>query len=132
MNFQDWNVVSWDKRGERSKNESKKDYINNQTRKNNTVSSLKTQSLNSNKIDIPNIKKIEKEEDTFVIKTVSLNVSKRIAQKRCEQKLTQKELAFKLNLPEKIIKEYEAGKAVPNRKNIRSRKRLIFFFNLFF
>ena len=114
MNFQDWNVVSWDKRGERSKNESKKDYINNQTRKNNTVSSLKTQSLNSNKIDIPNIKKIEKEEDTFVIKTVSLNVSKRIAQKRCEQKLTQKELAFKLNLPEKIIKDYESGKAIPN------------------
>ena len=114
MNFQDWNVVSWDKRGERSKNESKKDYINNQTRKNNTVSTLKTQSLNSNKIDIPNIKKIEKEEDTFIIKTVSLNVSKRIAQKRCEQKLTQKELAFKLNLPEKIIKDYESGKAIPN------------------
>ena len=114
MNFQDWNVVSWDKRGERSKNESKKDYINNQTRKNNTVSTLKTQSLNSNKIDIPNIKKIEIEEDTFIIKTVSLNVSKRIAQKRCEQKSTQKELAFKLKLPEKIIKDYESGKAIPN------------------
>ena len=125
MNFQDWNVVSWDKRGERSKNESKKDYINNQTRKNNTVSSLKTQSLNSNKIDIPNIKKIEKEEDTFVIKTVSLNVSKRIAQKRCEQKLTQKELAFKLNLPEKIIKEYEAGKAVPNHVILNKIEKIL-------
>ena len=125
MNFQDWNVVSWDKRGERSKNESKKDYINNQTRKNNTVSSLKTQSLNSNKIDIPNIKKIEKEEDTFVIKTVSLNVSKRLAQKRCEQKLTQKELAFKLNLPEKIIKEYEAGKAVPNHVILNKIEKIL-------
>ena len=125
MNFQDWNVVSWDKRGERSKNESKKDYINNQTRKNNTVSSLKTQSLNSNKIDIPNIKKIEKEEDTFVIKTVSLNVSKRIAQKRCEQKLTQKELAFKLNLPEKIIKEYEAGKAVTNHVILNKIEKIL-------
>ena len=125
MNFQDWNVVSWDKRGERSKNESKKDYINNQTRKNNTVSSLKTQSLNSNKIDIPNIKKIEKEEDTFVIKTVSLIVSKRIAQKRCEQKLTQKELAFKLNLPEKIIKEYEAGKAVPNHVILNKIEKIL-------
>ena len=125
MNFQDWNVVSWDKRGERTKNESKKDYINNQTRKNNTVSSLKTQSLNSNKIDIPNIKKIEKEEDTFVIKTVSLNVSKRIAQKRCEQKLTQKELAFKLNLPEKIIKEYEAGKAVPNHVILNKIEKIL-------
>ena len=125
MNFQDWNVVSWDKRGERSKNESKKDYINNQTRKNNTVSTLKTQSLNSNKIDIPNIKKIEKEEDTFIIKTVSLNVSKRIAQKRCEQKLTQKELAFKLNLPEKIIKEYEAGKAVPNHVILNKIEKIL-------
>ena len=125
MNFQDWNVVSWDKRGERSKYESIKDYINNQTRKNNTVSSLKTQSLNSNKIDIPNIKKIENEEDTFVIKTVSLNVSKRIAQKRCEQKLTQKELAFKLNLPEKIIKEYEAGKAVPNHVILNKIEKIL-------
>ena len=125
MNFQDWNVVSWDKRGERSKNESKKDYINNQTRKNNTVSTLKTQSLNSNKIDIPNIKKIEKEEDTFIIKTVSLNVSKRIAQKRCEQKLTQKELAFKLNLPEKIIKDYEAGKAVPNHVILNKIEKIL-------
>ena len=45
MNFQDWNVVSWDKRGEKNKNESKKTYINNQIRQNNVISQLKNKSL---------------------------------------------------------------------------------------
>ena len=41
-------------------------------------------------------------------------MSKRIAQARCEKKLTQKELASMLSLPFKVIQEYESGKAIPN------------------
>ena len=113
--FQDWNDVSWDKRGERSKNESKTTFINNQMRKNNTTSQLKVVKPNENKVsNVTNVKKIENEEETFKHQTVSLTVAKRIAQARCEKKLTQKDLANKLNLPLKIIQDYESSKAIPN------------------
>jgi putative transcription factor len=115
MEFQNWTEVKWDKRGERSKNQSKADYIKEQTRKNNVTSILKSGSSNSNKVNVvTNFHKIDKEEETFILPKVSMSVSKRIAQARCEKKLTQKELAFKLSLPVKIIQEYENGKAIPN------------------
>lgn len=125
MNFQDWNVVSWDKRGEKNKNESKKTYINNQIRQNNVISQLKNKSLNSNKIDVPNIRKIDNEEDTFILPKVTLNISKKIAQLRCEKKLTQKEFAFKLNLPEKIIKDYENGNSIVNPNILNKMEKLL-------
>jgi putative transcription factor len=114
MNFQDWKPVSWNKIGEKHKGESKNAYINNQMRKNNTVTTNKVVS-NKTQIDgVSNLKKVEKEEDTFKHATVSLSMSKRIAQARCEKKMTQKDLANALSLPFKIIQDYEAGKAIPN------------------
>jgi putative transcription factor len=112
--FQDWETVGWNKSGEKNKNESKTAYLNNQMRKNNTVSQNKVVS-NKSQIDVvSNVRKIEKEEETFKHEKVSLSMSKKIAQARCEKKLSQKELAQTLNLPFKIIQEYEAGKAIPN------------------
>ena len=114
MNFQDWKPVTWNKIGEKHKGESKNAYINNQMRKNNTVTTNKVVS-NKTQIDgVSNLKKVEKEEDTFKHATVSLSMSKRIAQARCEKKMTQKDLANALSLPFKIIQDYEAGKAIPN------------------
>ena len=114
MNFQDWKPVSWNKIGEKHKGESKNAYINNQMRKNNTVTTNKVVS-NKTQIDgVSNLKKVEKEEETFKHATVSLSMSKRIAQARCEKKMTQKDLANALSLPFKIIQDYEAGKAIPN------------------
>lgn len=124
--FQDWNVVSWDKRGERRKNESKTSFINNQMRKNNTTSQLKVSKPNENKVStVTNAKKIENEEETFKHQTVSLTVSKRIAQARCEKKLTQKELANKLNLPLKIIQDYETSKAIPNHVILNNIEKIL-------
>ena len=115
MNFQDWNTVGWDKRGEKSKNESNKEYMNKQLRQGNVSQTLKNGSANQNKVNVvTNARKIEKEEDTFIHKTVGSDVAKRIAQARCEKKLTQKQLANALSLPESIIKEFETGKAIYN------------------
>ena len=115
MEHQDWKNVTWDKRGEKNKGETKTAFINNQMRKNNTVSYLKVGSANQNKINIvSNAKKLDLEEETFKLPKVTLSMSKRIAQARCEKKLTQKELANILSLPSKIIQNYEAGKAIPN------------------
>ena len=71
------------------------------------------------------LKKIENEEETFKHKSVSLSMSKKIAQKRCSMKLTQKDLAFKLSLPEKIIKDYENGSAIPNHIIINKIEKII-------
>ena len=115
MHSQDWNEVKWDKRDEKSKNESNKEFMNKQLRKGNVSQTLKSGSANQNKINVvTNAKKIENEEDTFKHKTVGSGIGKRIAQFRCEKKMTQKELANAIFLQESIIKEFETGKAIYN------------------
>ena len=115
MNFQDWNTVGWDKRGEKSKNESNTEFLNKQIRNGNVTQKLKTNSVNQNKVNVvTNAKKIENEQDTFKHKLVGSDVGKKIKQARCEKKLTQKELANAIFLQESIIKEFESGKAIYN------------------
>ena len=115
MNFQDWNTVDWDKRGEKNKNESNKEYMNKQLRQGNVTQKLKPVSANQNKVNIvTNARKIENEEDTFKHKTVGSEVGKRIAQARCEKKISQKQLANAIFIHENIIKEIESGKAIYN------------------
>ena len=106
--------MSWNKTGQKKKDESKSVYLNNQHRKNNTVSVDKIVSNKSQINVVSNIKQIEKEEDTFKHKTVSLSISKRIAAARCNKKMSQKDLANTIYLPYKIIQDYESGKAIPN------------------
>jgi putative transcription factor len=125
MIFQDWNPVTWNKTGDKNKNESKISYINNQMRKNNTISKNKNNS-NKNQIEgVSNIKKIENEEDTFKHQKVSLSMAKKIAQARCNKKMTQKELANTLSLPLKIIQDYEASKAIPNHNVLNKIEKIL-------
>ena len=115
MDFQDWKEVTWDKRGERSKNESNKTFLNNQMRKGNVTQTLKKGSANQNQVNVvTNAKKIDSEEDTFKHKIIGMEMGKRISQARCEKKITQKEFANALFLPEAVIKNFENGKAVYN------------------
>lgn len=114
MNFQDWKEVGWDKRGEKSKNESNKTFLNNQMRKGNVTQTLKKGSANQNQVSVvTNAKKIDSEEETFKHKLIG-DMGKKIAQARCEKKLTQKEFANALSLPESVIKNFESGKAIYN------------------
>jgi len=126
--FQDWNTVSWDKRGEKKKNESSKQQI---TRLQRTGSGLITTNKTSgnkqkvNVVDSSKLRKIENEEDTFKIEKVPLSISKKMAQLRCEKKLSQKDLAMKLSLDVKIIQEYENGKAIPNGNLINKLEKIL-------
>jgi putative transcription factor len=127
MNFQDWNEVKWDKSGQKKNNESKKDFALREQLAGRTITQVKkTTGLNKSSIQpIVNMKKLENEEETFKHNSVSLNMSKKIAQKRASLKLTQKDLAFKLSLPEKTIKEYESGKAIPNHNIINKIEKIL-------
>lgn len=48
-----------------------------------------------------------------------------IQRARIENKLSQKQLANKLNIQGKIISDYESGKAIPNKQIINKINRLL-------
>jgi len=124
MDHQDWKPAGWDKRGDKPKGQTTTAFLNSEKRKGNVLSVKKNISNTNIKTEV-NVRKLENEEDTFKLPVVTLSMSKRIAKARCEQKLTQKELAFKLNLDVKIIQEYENGKAIPNPNIINKMDRVL-------
>ena len=69
-----------------------------------------------------NARKIE-ESDELKINKVDKSLSKAIQQARMAKKLTQKELATKINEKPQVVGEYENGKAVPNAQIINKLER---------
>lgn len=126
MDHQDWKEISWDKTHEKPKDMTKKTFIATQIKKGNVTQTLKPGSLNQNKTTvISNIKKIENEEETFKLNTIGTKFGNRIAQARCEKKLTQKQLANALSLPESTIKNYENGKAIYNAVIVNKIEKIL-------
>ena len=63
--------------------------------------------------------KLEHSNDIIVPKKINLNLKKAIQQARLVNKLSQKDLATKLNVPLQTIVQYENGKAIPNNNFVR-------------
>ena len=72
-----------------------------------------------------NNKKKEEEDSEFNLPKTSYELKKTIQQARCAKKMTQKELATKVNVPVKTIIEYENGKAIPNNTFIAKLERTL-------
>lgn len=127
QNYQDWNVVTWNKTGEKKKNESDNQYINRIKKTDSSLVSTINKNSGNKQTEVDNLKlrKIEAEEETFIIPKVSLSMGKKIAQLRCEKKMTQKDLAFKLCLNVKIIQDYENSKAIPNSNIINKLEKVL-------
>ena len=66
--------------------------------------------------DAHKLYKIEAEDDVQPIKKVSHTLKTQIQSARCAKKISQKDLANKINVQETVIKDYELGKAVPDVK----------------
>ena len=75
------------------------------------VFNTKNNTLNNKKVDDTNQKYIEDEIEKKP--TISLNNSKLIQQARTMKKLTQQQLAQKINKDQKTIQLYESGKTFP-------------------
>ena len=103
VTHQDWNTiyVHLDK--------NKKD------KKNEKNSLKKGPSNNLDKTDI----------DTFKNKKVDEKFSIKIKNARNSKKMTQKELAQKINVKPAVINDYESGKAIPNPKTLNNIKRIL-------
>ncbi|XP_062589980.1 endothelial differentiation-related factor 1 homolog [Saccostrea cucullata] len=72
-----------------------------------------------------NTAKLDRETEELHHDTVSLDVSKLIQQARSEKKLTQKDLATKINEKAHLITEYENGKAIPNQQVLAKMERVL-------
>mmetsp|Transcript_5507 Transcript_5507/g.6403 ORF Transcript_5507/g.6403 Transcript_5507/m.6403 type:complete len:171 (-) Transcript_5507:203-715(-) len=70
-------------------------------------------------------RKLEDADDVGTIQRVDKNLSKAIMQARTALKLSQKDLATKVNAKPQIVAEYENGKAIPNPQVISKLERVL-------
>ncbi|CUS23539.1 LAQU0S10e02740g1_1 [Lachancea quebecensis] len=68
---------------------------------------------------------IDRETDIVVPKKLDLSVGKAISRARGEKKLTQKDLATKINEKPTVINDYEAGRAIPNQQILAKLERAL-------
>lgn len=69
--------------------------------------------------------KLDDTDDVVQNKKVDASVGKTISQARLEKKLTQKDLATKINEKPQVINDYEAGRAIPNQQLLGKLERAL-------
>lgn len=69
--------------------------------------------------------KLDNTDDIVAVKKIDVSVGKAIQQARQEKKLTQKDLATKVNEKPQVINDYEAGRAVPNQQLLGKLERAL-------
>ncbi|XP_048775724.1 endothelial differentiation-related factor 1-like [Ostrea edulis] len=72
-----------------------------------------------------NTAKLDRETEELHHDTVGLDVSKLIQLGRSEKKLTQKDLATKINEKTQVITEYENGRAIPSQQVLAKMERVL-------
>jgi len=80
---------------------------------------------NNNPISSTKIYNDDNQDPEIIPKTVSLNYGKKMQQARNQLKLTQKDLALKLNITVDIIKKYESGEGIKNSNIITKINRFL-------
>ena len=70
-------------------------------------------------------KKLDNATDADKHKKISLEQSKMISKARCDLKLSQAELAKRINLKRDIINDYECGKAIIDNKILSKIERFL-------
>ena len=71
------------------------------------------------------LKALDNEKENFKLPKIDKKISKQIREARCHLKMSQKELANKLNLPVKTIVDYENGKAIPDNRLLNKIKNTL-------
>lgn len=69
--------------------------------------------------------KLDNTDDVVGVKKVDVSVGKAISAARQEKKLTQKDLATKVNEKPQVVNDYEAGRAVPNQQVLGKLERAL-------
>lgn len=69
--------------------------------------------------------KVDRETDIIKPKKMDPEVGKAISRVRTEKKLSQKDLATKVNEKPTVINDYEAGRAIPNQQVLGKLERAL-------
>ncbi|CAH1271525.1 EDF1 [Branchiostoma lanceolatum] len=69
--------------------------------------------------------KLDRETEELHHEKVTLDLSRLIQQARQDKKMTQKDLATKINEKPQVVNEYESGKAIPNQQVIGKIERAL-------
>lgn len=72
-----------------------------------------------------NTAKLDRETEELGHAKVSLDVGRLIMQGRQNKKLTQKELATRINEKPQVINDYEGGRAIPNQQVLAKIERIV-------
>ena len=119
---QDWKPIIFNKSTSDTKNakdgKEKKIDINNDSK-----SGVEKRFKIGNKKNKPDGSKIESED--YKIPSVSRSLSVQIMNARCDKKMTQKDLANKVNEKVDIIKNYENGTAIPNSQQMNKMSKIL-------
>jgi len=71
------------------------------------------------------VRKLDKDEGDYAVKTITPEQSKRIIQLRNAKGLTQKELANAIQETASVVAQYEQGKAIPNQKVLSKMEKAL-------
>lgn len=89
------------------------------------VTKVSKGNVNSNSQFSGTGKKVTDEDEVKKIPTVGINIGKQIQAARCAKKMSQKELANKMNMQPTIVQQHENGKAIRNNALLAKFERVL-------
>ena len=113
MSHQDWTPVIFTKTQKKTAVEKRMATSRGQTK------------IVSKRKDTSKIHKIENETENLKHDTISVHFGKALMQARMSAKMTQKDLAQKLNVKSSIIQNYEKAKGIPNQRLIQKLEKAL-------
>ncbi|KAM0974634.1 multiprotein-bridging factor 1c-like [Malus sylvestris] len=123
---QDWEPVVLQKKPKSSALRDPK-AVNQAIRSGAPVQTIKKFDAGSNKKTAPvfSVKKLEEAAEPAALDRVSTEVRLAIQKARLEKKMSQAELAKRINERPQVVQEYENGKAVPNQAVLAKMERVL-------
>ncbi|KAB2618530.1 multiprotein-bridging factor 1c-like [Pyrus ussuriensis x Pyrus communis] len=123
---QDWEPVVLQKKPKSSAVRDPK-AVNQAIRSGAPVQTIKKFDAGSNKKTAPvvSVKKLEEAAEPAALDRVSTEVRLAIQKARLEKKMSQVELAKRINERPQVVQEYENGKAVPNQAVLAKMERVL-------
>ncbi|CAI5497231.1 unnamed protein product [Closterium sp. Naga37s-1] len=126
---QDWDPVVIHKRPQKAADTKDPKLVNAARRQGAAIESVKKYDAGTNKSGAANpamhSRKLAEETDVLAHEKVSVDVKAAIQKARLDAKLTQAQLAQKINEKPQVVQEYECGKAIPNPQILGKMERVL-------
>nr|XP_011458878.1 PREDICTED: multiprotein-bridging factor 1c [Fragaria vesca subsp. vesca] len=124
---QDWEPVVIHKSKPKPQDLRKPKVVNQALRSGAPVQTIKKSDAGHNKKAAPvvSVKKLDEAAEPAALDRVSADVRHAIQKARLEKKMSQADLAKRINELPKVVQEYENGKAVPNQAVLAKMERVL-------